>query len=71
MPQLLMELMRHELIETTMKLYVGQNTQATADVFWQAHDQQKAVSNTSSNNGQKQHAKSDGAFRCNPFPCLK
>ena len=37
MPQRLMELMRHESIETTLKYYVGQNAQATAAVLWEAH----------------------------------
>lgn len=32
--QVLMELMRHESIETTLKYYVGQNAQATADVLY-------------------------------------
>lgn len=42
MPQVLMELMRHESIETTMKFYVGRNAQATADVLWAAHSAQAA-----------------------------
>ncbi len=54
MPQVLMELMRHESIDTTMKYYVGRNAQATADVLWQAHEAQKAIAgNTSGNSGQK------------------
>jgi integrase len=36
MPQVLMELMRHESIDTTMKFYVGRNAQSTAAVLWQA-----------------------------------
>lgn len=36
MPQVLMELMRHESIETTMKFYVGRNAQTTASVLWAA-----------------------------------
>ena len=36
MPQVLMELMRHESIETTMRYYVGRNAQRTADVLWAA-----------------------------------
>jgi integrase len=36
MPTVLRELMRHESIETTMKYYVGQNAEATADVIWAA-----------------------------------
>ncbi len=36
MPTVLRELMRHEDINTTMKYYVGQNAEATADVLWAA-----------------------------------
>jgi len=36
MPVVLKELMRHEDIETTMRYYVGQNAQATADAIWEA-----------------------------------
>jgi integrase len=36
MPQVLMELMRHESIETTMKYYVGRNAERTADALWAA-----------------------------------
>lgn len=32
---ILMELMRHESIATTMKFYVGVNAEATADVLWE------------------------------------
>jgi integrase len=41
MPQVLMELMRHESIETTMRFYVGRNAQVTADVLWQIHADHK------------------------------
>jgi hypothetical protein len=34
MPQVLMELMRHENIETTMRFYVGRNAEATAREIW-------------------------------------
>lgn len=37
-PQVLMELMRHENIQTTLKFYVGRNAQATAEAPWKAHD---------------------------------
>lgn len=37
MPPDLMVLMRHESIETTLKYYVGRNSQATADVVWEAY----------------------------------
>lgn len=36
MPQVLMELMRHQSIETTMKYYVGINAQRTAKTIWDA-----------------------------------
>ncbi len=38
MPQVLMELMRHDDIQTTLRFYVGQNAEATADVVWAAAD---------------------------------
>ncbi|WP_428303919.1 hypothetical protein [Lacipirellula sp.] len=34
MPTVLRELLRHESIETTMRFYVGQNAEATADELW-------------------------------------
>jgi len=37
MPAVLMEMMRHESISTTMQFYVGRSAQATADVVWQAY----------------------------------
>lgn len=36
MPTVLRELMRHEEIGTTMKYYVGQNAESTADAIWAA-----------------------------------
>jgi hypothetical protein len=43
MPAQLMELMRHESIETTLRFYVGTNAQRTNDVIWEAYrrDQQR------------------------------
>ncbi len=38
MPQVLMELMRHESIETTLKYYVGRNAQRTTKILRQAYD---------------------------------
>jgi integrase len=38
MPAVLKELMRHSSIDTTMKYYVGQNAEATADELWQCHE---------------------------------
>ena len=37
MPAQLMELMRHESIETTLRFYVGANAQRTNDVIWDAY----------------------------------
>ena len=36
MPAVLMELMRHESIDTTMKFYVGQNAESTAETLYAA-----------------------------------
>ena len=36
MPQVLMELMRHESIDTTLRYYVGRNAQTTAGILWAA-----------------------------------
>jgi integrase len=47
MPQVLMELARHEDIQTTLAYYVGRNAQTTAAVLWEAH--RAAQSNISGN----------------------
>jgi integrase len=49
MPQVLMELMRHESIETTLRFYVGRNAQTTAAVLWEAH--KKATESNSTETG--------------------
>lgn len=36
MPQTLMQLMRHESMETTLKFYVGRNAEKVADTLYQA-----------------------------------
>jgi integrase len=46
MPQILMQLMRHEDISTTMKYYVGKEAEATADVLWAAIEKQGTNSGT-------------------------
>jgi integrase len=46
MPQVLMELMRHESIDTTMKYYVGRNAQSTAAILWEAHRRANTTSQT-------------------------
>lgn len=38
MPPVLMQLMRHESIETTMRYYVGRSVEATADAIWKAYE---------------------------------
>jgi hypothetical protein len=48
MPQILMQLMRHESIETTLKFYVGRNAETTAEALWQA-----VSGNTSGNRAAK------------------
>jgi integrase len=53
MPTVLRELMRHESIETTMKFYVGQNAEATADALWEA------AGNTLGNSGQQSENSND------------
>jgi hypothetical protein len=40
MPPVLMELMRHESIDTTLRYYVGRNVQATADTVWDAYQRE-------------------------------
>jgi len=51
MPPALMELMRHESIDTTLRYYVGRNAQATADVLWEAHERARAQGNILGNIG--------------------
>ncbi|MCR9230468.1 MAG: site-specific integrase [bacterium] len=46
LPAVLMELMRHESIETTMKYYVGRNAQIAARAAW---DAVAGITNTSTN----------------------
>lgn len=48
MPQVLIELMRHSSIETTLKYYVGRDAQTTSAVLWEA-----AKGNTSGNTSRK------------------
>ncbi len=39
MPAQLMELMRHESIDTTLRYYVGTDAQRTAEAAWAAYEQ--------------------------------
>jgi len=50
MPQLLMQLMRHSSIETTMRFYVGRNALAVADMLYDLDAKEK-------NNSEKQGSK--------------
>jgi integrase len=43
MPAQLMELMRHESIETTLRFYVGTDAQRTADAAWAAFDRSQGA----------------------------
>ncbi|HEY3394835.1 MAG TPA: site-specific integrase, partial [Lacipirellulaceae bacterium] len=51
MPTVLRELMRHESIETTMKYYVGQNAEATADALWATTGSNRSSADTSGEQG--------------------
>jgi hypothetical protein len=54
MPQVLMQMMRHEDISTTMKFYVGREAEATADVVWAAVEEPAGnLGNTSGNTRRK------------------
>ncbi|MBD3672899.1 MAG: site-specific integrase [Planctomycetaceae bacterium] len=57
LPPVLMELMRHESITTTMEYYVGRNAEAAADAVWRAfgesvHDSTNTFANTNDSEGQ-------------------
>jgi len=45
----LMELMRHESIQTTMRFYLGRNAERTADAVWSAYEQQDGSGTTNEN----------------------
>ncbi|QDT44283.1 site-specific tyrosine recombinase XerC [Gimesia alba] len=53
MPDVLMLLMRHSDIDTTMKYYVGRNAQKAAEVIWGADAELGTNSGTSLNSSQK------------------
>ena len=40
LPQVLMELMRHETMDTTQRFYIGRNAERTADALWAAVEEQ-------------------------------
>jgi integrase len=65
MPPVLMQLMRHSDIGTTMRFYVGRDSQATAEVLWALH--KPAGTNTFPNSGpETANAEGNGndATRC-------
>lgn len=47
-PKMLMDLMRHADISTTMRYYAGQDAQATADLLWAGYKPASANENTNS-----------------------
>lgn len=55
-PKILMELMRHDSIETTMKYYVVPDAQQTSDTLWKVVDSE--ASNKTGNNPQEEGAES-------------
>ena len=56
MPQILMQLMRHEDISTTMKYYVGREAEATADILWAAVAKPAKSGNMRRGNTQGEHS---------------
>lgn len=71
MPQILMQLMRHEDISTTMKFYVGREAEATADVLWEAvgkggKPSKKKRGNTKGNTGPEVRKKEAGELGFEP-----
>jgi integrase len=69
MPQVLMALMRHESIDTTMRYYVGRNANTTADAAWEAYERSEkgtvlgTVGNSESNSATQEYALSSFSER--------
>jgi hypothetical protein len=63
MPAILMQLMRHESIGTTMRYYVGRSVEATTQVLWEAYRRdstaQKADQEPSGENHQERDTSRD------------
>ena len=58
MPPVLMQLMRHESIDTTMRFYVGRSADATNEVLWEAYRRNTALNGDSSGaNGEKKQGR--------------
>ena len=62
-PAQLMELMRHESIETTLRFYVGTDAQRTAEAAWVAFEAMQRVFSGSSGNSLANSAPFEGADR--------
>jgi integrase len=62
MPQVLMELMRHESIDTTMQFYVGRNAERTADALWAAVEEKplRATEPSGGTAGESRNEKTPG-----------
>ena len=58
MPTVLQQMMRHELIETTLRFYVGRNAEAAAKVMWDAY--QREAGNKSGNTAPTRPARVQG-----------
>jgi integrase len=58
MPVALQQLMRHEDSDATMRYYVGQNAEATADAVWEAFERQSVdrIANSGPADGERQEA---------------
>ena len=66
LPKVLMELMRHESIGTTMRFYVGQNAQRTADAAWAAYELAQARQQAGSKAGPVNSFVNSQAFSGSP-----
>lgn len=64
MPQTLMQLMRHESMETTLKFYVGRNAEKVADTLYQAAE---ARQRNDSRNGFQNEPEPAKEKDCNPL----
>ena len=71
MPPVLMELMRHESIETTMRFYVGRNAQSTADVLYEAIGKGGGQGDSLGDSGQKQAPGADQTENAKPSDTQK
>jgi integrase len=71
MPQQLMELMRHESIETTMRYYVGRNAQSTAETLSSAYrDRTAATQSPETSSNSRRSASGDQLSRNSDRPPL-